>query len=114
MNNHTVKSWRTFLGQHARDDVDATRKKMSIAYRKAKSAQADQQLQAGAEDVPASSQSSREPTLDPQLGDGSTQFQEDLEAISRFFATGGGDEGEEDDAHVWRRLTSQVGPIFHS
>jgi hypothetical protein len=121
MNNHSVKSWRSFLGQNARDDIEATRKKMSIAYRKAQSAQADEEQLASAMDDDSNHHppstgppSGREPTLEPHLGRGGAQFQEDLEAISRFFAQGGGDEGEEDDAHVWRHLTSQVSEMYSS
>ncbi|KAF9457456.1 hypothetical protein BDZ94DRAFT_1326278 [Collybia nuda] len=111
INNHSAKSWRTFLGQQARDDIEATRKRMSIAYRKAHGAQVDQQPEEGpenSENLLTTLHKGGESSIGPRPGDEGIQFENDLDAISHFFAMGGGDEGDEDDVYVWRRLTNQV------
>lgn len=118
MPHHTLKSWRTYIGITIRDDIDALRKRASIAFRKAQS-QKEWQSQTPAplkspkfndfdseepsnEVVP----SSPTPTAPPQDIDQSKE--QDLRIVANYFAFGGGDEEGQEPSAIWARLTSQV------
>jgi hypothetical protein len=108
--SHSHGSWRSFLQRTIRDDVELIRKRKSIAYRKARRAdqgdrkpiKVEQSQDQGFDKGSSTSDPSPTPVFDRE----SVQ-KEDLETISRFFATRP-EEDEEDDADVWAHLTSQV------
>lgn len=85
-----------------RDDVESTRKRKSIAYRKAQRAEGDSK-QIKIEQSPDRILHMEPPTPSSLP----TVRKEDLETISRFFATRPEEDGE-NDADVWALLTSQV------
>ncbi|TFK77156.1 hypothetical protein BDN72DRAFT_830322 [Pluteus cervinus] len=99
----TLRAWTQYIGKEARDHIDQTRKKQSIAFRKAQNAR-----------NPAEALCKAEPE-EPQnllMGpDDSGQtfsfqaFNEDVETIARFFATGG-TEDQEDDGQAFSRLAA--------
>lgn len=120
MPNHTLKSWSTFVVQMGREDIQAIRKRMSIAYRKAQSQTQAQEQTQGLEDMdnsedpepphiprPSPTPAAQESPEDPE-NDRRRLEEEDFGVICQFFATGGGDEGSEDDSQIWARLTGQV------
>jgi hypothetical protein len=107
--SHTVGSWRSFLLRTVRDDVELIQKRKSIAYRKAHRADQGDQKQIKVEQSQDQGLDKGPPTASPSsisVSDREGARKEDLETISRFFATR--PEEEEDDADVWARLTSRV------
>ncbi|RDB29618.1 hypothetical protein Hypma_015586 [Hypsizygus marmoreus] len=121
MENHSIKSWRTFLSRTFVNELEMIRKRASIAYRKAQSAnsgatkeQRPQEDNRNGTRPSASPRASPSPTLELPIPEKETQptdLEVDLDVVSRFFATGGGaDSGPEveDDEVVWARLTSQA------
>jgi hypothetical protein len=103
---HPLGSWRSFLLRTVRDDVELIRKRKSVAYRKAHRADIGQIKveQSQDQDLDKAPSTAHSTTISVQEG---VRKEEDLETISRFFATRP-EEDEDEDAEVWALLTSQV------
>lgn len=118
MPHHTLKSWKTYIGTTIRDDIDALRKRASIAFRKTESQkESHSQTPAPLKSPKFNNFDSEElsnevvpspptPTAPPQYVDQSKE--QDLRVVSNYFAFGGGDEEGQEPSAIWARLTSQV------
>ena len=118
MPHHTLKSWRTYLGTTIRDDIDALRKRASIAFRKAESQkESHSQIPVPLKSPKFNDFDSEEPSNEvvpspptptaPPL-DVDQSKEQDLRIVSNYFAFGGGDEEGQEPSAIWARLTSQV------
>lgn len=116
MPHHSSQSWQGYIRRCFPDDLDIIRKKVGIARRKAADAGSNSQVdqvdqiqdEAGPSNrallsPPDDSMLGVEATLDPQ--------QHDFQVITRFFASGGGDNS--DDEAVWESLAAHVSDIMH-
>jgi len=101
MPHHPSRSWLNFIWQVYKDEIVKIRRKVGIARRKAESLQARQLVSDQREAGPSNKTKLSQPQVvqDPNIEE------QDFECISRFFASGGGDNGG-DDEHVWSLLTT--------
>jgi len=98
--HHTIRSWAAFISNNARELIDKTRKKHSIAHRKAQTTkkckpepQEPENLLLG---LPGPS--GERPSIQA--------LEEDIETVAKFFVTGGGGENLS-EAEQWACLASQ-------
>jgi hypothetical protein len=108
MPHHSVQSWCMYVSKTVRAEVEEIRKRVGIAYRLATTARR-QDLES-----PSKRPRLNDPTNQPNHSaahqrtplKSPTAEQEDLDVICNFFASGQGND--EDDELVWENLTKYV------
>lgn len=105
MSHHSIRSWNMYVSKTVRAEIEEIRKRVGIAHRLATSAQS--------QDVESPSKRPKlnNPTNGPDHATAPppqtlTTEQEDLDVICNFFASGRGND--EDDELVWENLTKHV------
>ncbi|KAJ2920236.1 hypothetical protein MD484_g140, partial [Candolleomyces efflorescens] len=103
--HHTLRSWRTYMGQVKKSDFAEARKKGGIAYRKEKARQESQQRQ----QTPKVQQEVQQGPQQQMNGSTSTD-QLDVETFSDFLAFHGGDQLSGENQQAAFEALSKMAP----
>ncbi|KAF8168165.1 hypothetical protein B0H34DRAFT_49648 [Crassisporium funariophilum] len=114
MPHHSLGSWRTYISQLARPEMDELRKRAGIEYRKAQSQRQCQPLETPSQQIisdaeePPSTTATDSPAVVDSVGANQSDVEADLKIIAQFFAEEGNDDESQEESVIWGRLTAQT------